>query len=102
MQNKGNLPANIRLLNIVWDYDCDEYHVEEKEGLEYIGFANLTFRNLFDELGVKFKVEYVRYSDFLNRVDWTLDMERRNYLKRYEFYPDGKIQKQHIYQLGQE
>lgn len=102
MQNKGNLPANIRLLNIVWDYDCDEYYVEEKEGLEYIGFANLTFRNLFDELGVKFKVEYVRYSDFLNRVDWTLDMERRNYLKRYEFYPDGKIQKKHIYQLGQE
>lgn len=102
VQNKGKLPANIRLLNIVWDYDCDEYHVEEKEGLEYIGFANLTFRNLFDELGVKFKVEYVRYSDFLNRVDWTLDMERRNYLKRYEFYPDGKIQKQHIYQLGQE
>ena len=36
VQNKGNLPANIRLLNIVWDYDCDEYHVEEKEGLEYI------------------------------------------------------------------
>lgn len=84
VQNKGKIPAaNIRLLNIVWDYDCDEYHVEEKEGLEYIGFANLTFRNLFDEIGVKFKVEYVRYSDFLNRVDWTYDMERRKYLKRY-------------------
>lgn len=83
VQNKGKIPANIRLLNIVWDYDCDEYHVEEKEGLEYIGFANLTFRNLFDEIGVKFKVEYVRYSDFLNRVDWKYDMERRKYLKRY-------------------
>lgn len=83
VQNKRKIPANIRLLNIVWDYDCDEYHVEEKEGHEYIGFANLTFRNLFDEIGVKFKVEYVRYSDFLNRVDWTYDMERKKYLKRY-------------------
>lgn len=91
VQNKGKLPANIRLLNIVWDYDCEEYHVEEKEGLEYIGFANLTFRNLFDELGVKFKVEYVRYSDFLNRVDWTHDMKRRKYLERYNNQNNDKF-----------
>lgn len=71
-------------MNIVWNYDCNEYNREEKEAHEFVGFANLTFRNLFDELGGKIKVEYVRYSDFLNRVDWTNSQERRKYLKRYE------------------
>ena len=84
VNNKRKLPANITLMNIVWDYDCDEYHTEEREAFEYVGFANLTFRNLFEELGVNFKVEYVRYSDFLNRVDWTNNQERRKYLRRYE------------------
>ncbi len=84
VNNKEKLPAKITLMNIVWNYDCDEYNREEKEAHEFVGFANLTFRNLFDELGVKIKVEYVRYSDFLNRVDWTNSQERRKYLKRYE------------------
>ena len=84
-QKKEKVPPKIRLINIVWDYEkAEEYKVEEKEGKEYVAFANVTFRNLFKQLGVDFSVEYVRYSDFLKRVDWSNDMEHRNYLKRYE------------------
>lgn len=84
-RKEEEIPQKIRLLNIVWDYDeAEEYQTEEREGKEYIAFANVTFRNLFKQLGVDFSVEYVRYSDFLNRVDWTNDIEHRNYLKRYE------------------
>ena len=85
VRQKGKTPRKIRLLNIVWNYDeAEEYQTEEREGKEYVAFANVTFRNLFKQRGVEFSVEYVRYSDFLNRVDWTNDMEHRNYLKRYE------------------
>lgn len=84
-RKEEKIPSKIRLLNIVWDYEkAEEYKVEEKEGKEYIAFANVTFRNLFKQLGVDFSVEYVRYSDFLKRVDWSNDMEHRSYLKRYE------------------
>ncbi len=84
-QKKEKVPPKIRLINIVWDYDkAEEYQVEEQEGKEYVSFANVTFRNLFKQLGIDFSVEYVRYSDFLNRVDWSNDMEHRSYLKRYE------------------
>ena len=84
-RDKEEIPKRIRLLNIVWNYyEAEEYQTEEREGKEYITFANVTFRNLFKQLGVDFSVEYVRYSDFLNRVDWTNDIEHRNYLKRYE------------------
>ena len=84
-REKGKTPKKIKLLNIVWNYDkAEEYQIEEREGKEYVAFAKVTFRNLFKQLGVDFSVEYVRYSDFLNRVDWTNDMEHRNYLKRYE------------------
>lgn len=75
----------IRLLNIVWNYDeAKEYQTEEHEGKEYVAFANVTFRNLFKQLGIDFSVEYIRYSDFLTRIDWTNNVEHRNYLKRYE------------------
>ncbi len=85
VRQKEKTPRKIRLLNIVWNYDeAEEYQTEEREGKEYVAFANVTFRNLFKQRGVEFSVEYVRYSDFLNRVDWTNDMEHRNYLKRYE------------------
>lgn len=84
-RKEEKLPKKIRLLNIVWDYDeAEEYKNEEMEGKEYVAFANVTFRNLFKQLGVEFSVEYIRYSDFLNRVDWSNDMEHRKYLKRYE------------------
>lgn len=84
-QKKEKVPPKIRLINIVWDYDkVEEYQVEEQEGKEYVSFANVTFRNLFKQLGIDFSVEYVRYSEFLNRVDWTNDMDHRNYLQRYE------------------
>lgn len=79
------IQKKICLINIVWDYDeAEEYQIEEREGREYVSYANVAFRNLFNQLGVDFSVEYVRYSDFLNRVDWTKDTEHRNYLRRYE------------------
>ena len=75
----------IRLMNIVWDYDeAKEYKIEEKEGLKYVASANKTFKKLFKDLGVDFSVEYVRYSEFLKRVNWSKNPERREYLKRYE------------------
>ncbi len=85
VNNDGSLPKTIRLVNIVWDLDeAEEYQIEEQEGKEYVAYANVTFRNLFKQLGVDFSVEYVRYSDFLSRVDWTNKSEHRNYLRRYE------------------
>ena len=84
-REKGKVPKKIRLLNIVWNYDeAEEYQTEEREGKEYVAFANVTFRNLFKQLGVDFSVEYIRYSDFLTRVDWSNDLDHRAYLKRYE------------------
>lgn len=83
--NKGKLPEQIKLINVVWDCDsAEEYQQEEKEGKEYVSSANITFKDMFMELGVDFSVEYVKYSDFLNRIDWSDDLEHRNYLKRYE------------------
>lgn len=75
---------NIRLVNLVWDYNCDEYKEEEKEGLRFVEDINKKLRAHFNDLDVKFSVEYVRYSDFLTRVDWSNDLEHRAYLKRYE------------------
>ena len=84
-KNKKDRHKKVRLINIVWDYDsAKEYQTEEREGKEYVSFANVNFRNLFKQLGVDFSVEYVRYSDFLKRVDWSNDMEHRKYLERYE------------------
>ena len=84
-RKEEKLPKKIRLLNIVWDYnEAEEYQTEEREGKEYVSFANVNFRNLFKQIGVEFSVEYVRYSDFLKRVDWSNDMEHRKYLERYE------------------
>ena len=75
---------NIQLVNLVWDYNCDEYKEEEKEGLRFVEDINKKLTAHFNDLDVKFSVEYVRYSDFLTRVDWTNDLEHRAYLKRYE------------------
>lgn len=84
-RREEKIPKKIRLLNIVWDYDeAEAYQTEEREGKEYVAYANVTFRHLFKQLGVDFSVEYVRYSDFLNRVDWTNKQEHRKYLRRYE------------------
>ena len=75
----------IKLMNIVWDYDeAEEYQTEEQEGRKYVANANTTFEKSFKDLGIDFSVEYVRYSEFLNRVDWSKDIARREYLKRYE------------------
>lgn len=84
-REKKNSPQKIRLLNVVWDYDkAVEYQKEEAEGKEYVAYANVAFRNVFKQMGIDFSVEYVRYSDFLNWIDWTNDMEHRKYLERYE------------------
>ena len=84
-REKKNAQQKIRLLNVVWDYDkAEEYQKEETEGKEYVAYANVAFRNVFKQMGIDFSVEYVRYSDFLNRIDWTNDMEHRKYLERYE------------------
>lgn len=84
-RKEEKIPKKIRLLNVVWDYDeAEEYQTEEREGKEYVAYANVTFRNLFKQLGVDFSVEYIRYSEFLNRVDWTNKLEHRKYLRRYE------------------
>jgi len=82
---KEMLPKRIKLMNIVWNCDsAKEYKQEEKEGKEYVSFANIMFRNIFRELGIDFSVEYVEFSDFLIRIDWSNDIDHRNYLKRYE------------------
>lgn len=85
-KNKENLPKEINLLNVVWAYDdSEEYQTEELEGLEYCAKANDYFSKFFkDTFNLSFTVEYVRYPDFINRIDWTYKMERRNYIKRYE------------------
>ena len=85
-KKKEPLSKKIKLINLVWNYDCEEYAEEEKEGLEFMQFANQSLKDeFFNKFGVDFSVEYIRYSDFLNRVDWSNDMEHRNYLRRYEF-----------------
>jgi hypothetical protein len=86
-KNKKNAKdnfKNIRLVNLVWDYNCKEYKEEEKEGLKFVEDTNKMLSSHFNALGVNFSVEYVCYSDFLARVDWTNDLEHRAYLKRYE------------------
>ncbi len=75
---------NIRLINLVWDYNCDEYNEEKEDGIQFVEYAKNNLSKYFKKLGVDFSIEYVSYSDFLNRVDWSNDMEHRNYLKRYE------------------
>lgn len=83
-QNKKN-PKEINLMNVVWNCeDFEEYRIEEKEGNQYEGFANIVFHKMFEQLEVDLKVEYVPYSDFLGRIDFSNQKERRNYLKRYE------------------
>ena len=95
-----SLPKSVKLMNIVWDCgEATEYLIEESEGLEYVAFANLAFRNVFKKLGVEeFKVEYVPYSEFLDRVDWSSCEKRRNYLRRY----DKSFMKSNILNIGLE
>lgn len=75
----------IQLMNLVWDCKgLKEYDEEEKEGQKFEQFANSNLKEEFRKLGVNFSVEYVRYSDFLKRVDWSNDKEHQKYLERYE------------------
>ena len=83
LQNKDK-PKKIKLINLVWDYDCEEYFEEEKEGNVFIEFANESLQEEFRQIGVDFAVEYIRYSKFLNLIDWTNDIDHRIYLRRYE------------------
>lgn len=78
-------PEKITLINLVWDYDgIKEYIEEENEGKTFESFANESLKTEFELLGINFSIKYVRYSEFLKQVDWSSDIEHRNYLKRYE------------------
>ncbi len=77
----------IRLINLVWD--CKgrkEYEEEEQQGEKFAQYATSCLKEHFGKMNIDFLVEYLRYSEFLKRVDWTNDIEHRNYLKRYEVY----------------
>lgn len=76
-----SVPKNIKLLNVVWNYDCEDYKIEEKEGKEFVKKANEAFAPLFTELGVDFSIEYTSYSEFIKSL--TLSPERSAYLGRY-------------------
>lgn len=80
VDEKKNMPDNIKLLNIVWEYDCDDYRKEKKESEVFIETANKTFRPLFKELNHDFLVEYKTAQKFINEVDFSLNPERKNYL----------------------
>lgn len=86
-EKNGKVPKHIKLINLVWDYKCAEYDIEEQEGKAFVENVNKAVREEFKKIGrmdIDFSVEYVRYSDFLERIDWTNDIEHRRYLKRYE------------------
>lgn len=86
-ENNGKVSKHIKLINLVWDYKCAEYDIEEQEGKAFVENVNKALREEFKKIGrmdIDFSVEYVRYSDFLERIDWTNDIEHRRYLKRYE------------------
>ncbi|MCR4558964.1 MAG: hypothetical protein K5685_02705 [Bacteroidales bacterium] len=78
------LPKNITLYNVVWKFDCEDYHTEEKEAKEFIENANKTFRPLFKEKGHEFTVEYKTFQEFKEVIDLSNDCNREAYLKRYE------------------
>ena len=81
---KDNLPKNISLYNVVWKYDCDYYRTEEKEAKEFMANANKTFRPLFKEKGYEFIVAYKTFQEFKEMIDFSDDLDREIYLKRYE------------------
>ncbi|MGN0740103.1 MAG: hypothetical protein ACI4LX_08035 [Treponema sp.] len=87
LTNSAKVPKHIKLINLVWDYKCPEYEIEEQEGKAFVEKANNVLREEFKTINQKnidFSVEYVCYSDFLKCIDWTNDIEHRKYLERYE------------------
>lgn len=81
--NKGKI-ENIKLANVVWDYPSSkQYQNEKKQAEEYCSKANKVFKELFDKIGINFMIEYIPYSDFLNKLS-NLNNERKKYLARYK------------------
>ncbi len=84
LKYKDSKVKKLTLLNLVWKHDCDEYAKEEEEALAYIEKANAVFVPLFKHIGIDFSVKYSTFQDFKKRIDFTNDVERLEYLKRYE------------------
>ena len=75
-------PRSINLCNVVWNYDSKWYKTEEEEGMNYIRMTNEIFPDIFKQKDVNFKVEYLTFSSFKQRLK--LSSDRVAYLKRYE------------------
>ena len=73
---------SITLCNVVWKYDCSRYNQEEEEGQKFVEEANKEFSHIFKEKGVDFKVEYITFQYFKERLK--LSDDRKSYLQRYE------------------
>ena len=84
LEENDSKVKKLTLLNLVWKYDCDEYAKEEEEALAYIEKANAVFAPLFKHIGIDFSVKYSTFQDFKKRIDFSKDVERFEYLKRYE------------------
>ena len=75
----------ITLINCVWGYDViPEYEVEKKEATEFIKLANKEFKKIFDEIGVEFEIKYYSFHELKDKIDFSADKERLEYLKRYD------------------
>ena len=75
-------PKTITLYNVVWNYKCDRYVIEEEEGENYVKKANEYFRPIFKKREIEFNVEYCTFSAFKQKIK--LSKERAVYLKRYD------------------
>ena len=74
----------LTLLNVVWNYNCDEYSLEEKEAHCFMKDANERFAPLFKQIGIDFSIQYSTFQDIKKRIDFSNDPKRFKYLKRYE------------------
>jgi len=78
-----NGKKDIKLINVVWGNDSIEaYQKEKKEANDFIKKANEIFKQIFEDYGVNFKIEYYNYNEFKKKITFT-DKNRENYLDRY-------------------
>lgn len=83
--NKNGNIKKISLINCVWGYDeIKQYLEEKKEAREFIEKANRKFKPLFSKLGIHFNIEYYSFHELKNLIDFSKDIKRLEYLKRYD------------------
>jgi len=82
---KNNNITKISLINCIWGYkEIPQYKIEIEEATKFIEYANKKFIPLFKKIGIDFRIEHYSFHELKELIDFSNDINHKNYLKRYD------------------